>query len=137
MPSPSAKRTKPAILIGPPALPSALLDRLRHALLVVEDEALIEQADFFVEGLEAGLDDLVDHVRRFALRLEFVREHVLLALDGRRDRGPEGSIACGLAEATCIATMRPKALSSSALPVEFERHEHADAAEAVGTELCT
>ena len=84
MPSPSAKRTKPPILIGAPTLPSASFKRLRHALLVVEDEALIEQADFLVEGLQPELDDLLDDVGRFALRLEFVGQHVLLALDGRR-----------------------------------------------------
>ena len=40
-------------LIGPPTLPSASFKRLRHALLVVVDVGLIEQADLLVEGLEA------------------------------------------------------------------------------------
>jgi hypothetical protein len=31
---------------------------------------------------------------------------------------PVGSMACGLAEATCIATIRPKAFSSSSSPAD-------------------
>ena len=53
MPSPSAKRTNPVTLIGATDLCLSLFDRLRHAFLVVEDEALIEQANFLVEGLQA------------------------------------------------------------------------------------
>src|SRR5437870_13616801 len=44
------------------------LDRLRDRLaLFVMDERLLQQADFLVVGLQAGLDDLLDHVLRLAL----------------------------------------------------------------------
>src|ERR1051326_1537180 len=61
----------------------ALLECLGDALLVVEDEWLLQQADFLVEGLEPRLDDLVDHVRRLTLRLGLVGQHVALALHRR------------------------------------------------------
>ena len=69
------------------------LDRLRDVLVRLVDEGLIEQADLLVEGLEPRFDDLVDDIRRFALRLELVGEHVLLApdhvrIEARRDRAP-------------------------------------------------
>src|SRR6185437_577365 len=46
----------------------SFLDRLgdRFALFVV-DKGLLQQADFLVIGLQAGLDDLLDHVLRLAL----------------------------------------------------------------------
>src|SRR5512144_685141 len=68
------------------------LDRLRHALVRLVNERLIEQADLLVEGLEPRFDDLVDHIRRLSLRLVFVREHLFFAPDhigietGRIDR---------------------------------------------------
>src|ERR1700677_83043 len=61
-----------------------LLDGLRDALLVVENESLIQQTDFPVERLEAGSDDLVDDVGGFARRLGLVGKHALFALDLRR-----------------------------------------------------
>src|SRR5580658_3844878 len=61
----------------------ALFDRLRHAFLIVENEALIEQADFLVEGFEPRRDDLVDDGRGLALGFELLRQHILLALDDR------------------------------------------------------
>src|SRR5215475_495124 len=60
------------------------LERLRHALLVVMHIDLLKQSHFLVKGLEARLDDLLDHVSRFTLLLELVGEYVLLALDHRR-----------------------------------------------------
>src|SRR5579863_204701 len=59
-----------------------ILERLRHALLalLIENERLIEQADLLVESLQPGFDDLFDHGRRLALRLELIGKHVLLAL---------------------------------------------------------
>src|ERR1700757_2432531 len=54
-----------------PAFAFALLERLGDGLLVVEDERLIEQADFLVEGFQPRLDDLFDHIGRLALRLGF------------------------------------------------------------------
>src|SRR5258708_15265111 len=48
------------------------LHRLRHRLaLFVMDERLLQQADFLVIGLEAGLDDLLDHALRLALLAVF------------------------------------------------------------------
>ena len=44
---------------------------------------------------------------------------------------PAGSSACGLAAATCIASWRPSAASSSVLPGGFQRHDHAHLAGAV------
>ena len=57
---------------------------LRHALFVVENKALIEQADLLVEGLEPRLDDLLDDVCRLALGFELLGENIFLALNGRR-----------------------------------------------------
>src|SRR5215813_12324044 len=64
------------------------LQRLRHTLLVVENKWLLEQTNFLVERLEPRLDDLVDYVSRFALLLELVGEHILLALHNRRIERP-------------------------------------------------
>src|ERR1700760_907984 len=50
----------------------------RFALFVV-DEGLLQQADFLVIGLQAGLDDLFDHVLGLALLTIFVSQHVLFA----------------------------------------------------------
>src|SRR5215475_12667953 len=55
------------------------LQRLRHTLLVIENKWLLQQANFLVERLKSRLDDLVDHVSRFALLLELVGKHILLA----------------------------------------------------------
>src|SRR5215467_4417410 len=60
------------------------LERLRHAFLVVVNIDLLKQRHFLVKSLEARLDDLLDHVRRFTLLLELVGEYILLALDHRR-----------------------------------------------------
>src|SRR5262249_23615615 len=50
-------------LDGAADLAFRLLDRLGDGLLTLFDRvALLEQADFLVEGLEAGLDDLLDHI---------------------------------------------------------------------------
>src|ERR1700751_1817519 len=43
------------------------LERLGDRLAAVVDEGLLEQADFLVEGLQAGLDDLLDDVLGLAL----------------------------------------------------------------------
>src|SRR5689334_17530746 len=59
------------------------LDGLSDRLGVVMDERLFEQTDLLVVRLQAGLDDLLDHVLRLALLTIFVGEHVLLALDQR------------------------------------------------------
>src|SRR5689334_6940619 len=56
------------------------LERLGHGLRRIEDEALIEQADLLVVGLQARFDDLVDDIRGFPLLLVLVDQHVLLAL---------------------------------------------------------
>src|SRR5215470_11158776 len=71
-------------LHGSPDLALSFLHRLRHRLAGVVDEGLLEQADFLVVGLQAGLDDLLDHVLGLALLAIFVGEHVLLALDDFR-----------------------------------------------------
>ena len=47
----------------------SFLHRLRYRLLVIEDETLVQQANFFVEGLQARFDDLVDDIGGLALRL--------------------------------------------------------------------
>jgi hypothetical protein len=47
----------------------------------VVDEGLLQQADFLVVGLQAGLDDLLDHVLGLALLAILVGQHVLFALD--------------------------------------------------------
>src|SRR5262245_58204853 len=59
----------------------ALLDRLRNRLVRIVDVSLLEQADLFVERLEARLDDLVDDVLTLSLCLVLVCKHVLLAPD--------------------------------------------------------
>src|SRR3569832_513602 len=53
------------------------LDRLRHHLLVVEDERLLEHADLLVEGLQSRLADLLDQSLGLALLAKLVGEHVL------------------------------------------------------------
>src|SRR3984957_8845694 len=58
--------------------------RLGDRFGAVVDEGLLQQADFLVIGLQAGLDDLLDHVLRLALLAVFVCQHVLFALDDRR-----------------------------------------------------
>src|SRR6218665_3741149 len=45
----------------------SFLDGLGDALLVVEDEGLFQQGDFLEEGLDARIDDLLDHRVRLAL----------------------------------------------------------------------
>ena len=56
----------------PADLALGFFERLRDGLLTVfDDVALIEQADLLVEGLEPGLDDLLDDVGRLALALWF------------------------------------------------------------------
>src|ERR1700721_2281084 len=65
----------------PAGLAFGLLDCLGDGLLAFFDRvALLEQTDFLVEGLEAGLDDLLDHVGGLALGLG--GEHAFFALDG-------------------------------------------------------
>src|SRR3569833_3186750 len=61
-----------------------LFQGLCHALLVVEDKRLFQQRDLYEVGLDAGLNDLVDHGGGLALSLELVGENIFLALDGRR-----------------------------------------------------
>src|ERR1700722_17718386 len=58
-----------------------LLDRLGDGLLALFDRvALLQQANFLVEGLEARLDDLLDHVGGLAFGLG--GEHTFFTLDG-------------------------------------------------------
>ena len=57
---------------------------MSDALLVVEDEGLLEQGLLLVEGFQARLGDLLDHRFGLALLAEFVGENVLLALHDRR-----------------------------------------------------
>src|SRR6516164_6220199 len=59
------------------------LDRLRDRFLIIEDEALIQQANFLVEGLQAGFDDLVDYIGGLALRFGLLAKHRPFAFDGR------------------------------------------------------
>ena len=54
-------------LIGAADFAFGFLQRLRDALGRIVDIGLFEQADFLVEGLQARLDDLLDHVGRLAL----------------------------------------------------------------------
>src|SRR5215831_2187154 len=58
----------------------SFLHSLRHRLAGIVDEGLLEQADFLVVGLQAGLDDLLDHVLRLALLAIFVGKYVLFTL---------------------------------------------------------
>src|SRR5262245_27359684 len=62
----------------------SFLQRLADALLVVEDEGLLQQRLLLVEGLQARLGDLLDHRLGLALLTELVGQDVLLALDHRR-----------------------------------------------------
>src|SRR5579883_1672357 len=59
-------------LDGAAHLAFGFLERLRHTLVGVVNITLIEQADFLVEGLQPGFDDLLDDVRGLALRLVLV-----------------------------------------------------------------
>src|SRR5215216_621465 len=68
-------------LHGPADLALSFLHRLRDRLAAVVDERLLEEADFLVEGLETGLDDLLDHVLGLALLTILVGKHILFALD--------------------------------------------------------
>ncbi len=69
MPSPSAIAHEAGDLDRAADLAFGFLERLRHALACRRwMNGLLEQADLLVEGLDAGLDDLLDHVRRLALR---------------------------------------------------------------------
>src|SRR6185437_17149976 len=71
------------------------LDRLSYALRRIVDIGLVEKANLLIESLEAGFDDLLDHVRRLAGVLP--HEHRALALNRRRiDAGRiERDGACG------------------------------------------
>ena len=117
------------IAIGAPTVFSASLTACATVLDGIVHERLIEQADFLVIGLQAGLDDLLEHMRRLAGVL--LGEHVLFARDHRGidRRGVERDRA---AAAICIAIWRPSAASASVLAGRFQRDDHADAAEAVG-----
>ena len=68
----------------PADLAFGFLQRLPDALLVVEDERLLEQRLLLVEGLQPQLGDLFDHRLGLALLAELVGQDVLLALDHRR-----------------------------------------------------
>src|ERR1700722_13234307 len=91
------------------------LDRLSDSLRGIMDIGLIEEADLLIEGLEAGFDDLLDHVCRLAGVL--LGQHGALARNHRRiepggverdrtgggdmhgdlppERAKPGAIACG------------------------------------------
>src|SRR5580698_2901432 len=57
------------------------LEHLRDRLAVVlaVHRSLLQQADLLVEGLQARLDDLLDHILRLALLAVFVGQYVLFA----------------------------------------------------------
>src|ERR1700738_1645820 len=50
--------------------------RLGDGLAAVMDKGLLEQADFLVESLQTGLDDLLHHALRLAPVTGFVGQHV-------------------------------------------------------------
>src|SRR5882762_10020881 len=56
----------------PADLAFGFLQRLTDALLVVEDERLLQQSLFLVEGFQPGLGDLLDHRLGLALLAELV-----------------------------------------------------------------
>src|SRR6516164_4732582 len=119
---------------GDPDRPAGLgfgfLHRLGNRLFVVEDEALVQQANLFVVGLQTGLDDLFDDIGGLALRLGLVGEDGLLAGDGGRIEptrvdGPRigrGDMHCHHAA---------EGFQFIVLAGRFERDEHADPAQAV------
>src|SRR6476659_1162390 len=113
------------------SLAFGLLQRLRHTFLVIENKWLLQQTNFLVERLEARLDDLVDHVSRFALLLELVGKHILLAFHNCRIErcGVERQRAGGC-DVHCNLTTYGRQFVG--LATRFERDDHPDLAEAVG-----
>ena len=131
MPSPSAKRTKPVTLIGPPTLPSASFSACADALLVVVDERLLEQGLLLVEGLQPRLGDLLDHRLGLALLAELVGQNVLLALDDRRiDAGRIDRERIGRRDMHRDLPAERRKLVR--LAGRFQRDQHADLAEPFG-----
>src|SRR5579864_5561576 len=102
-----------------------LFKGLRHAglILLVKNEGLIEQANFLVVGLEAGLDDLLDDVCWFALGLG--RKHIFLALD--RCRIETGRIdGLGVGEGNMHRHHAAESLELLGIARRFEPDDHAD-----------
>ena len=118
MPSPSAKRTKPVTLIGAADCTLALFEGLGHALLVVVDEWLIEQADLLVEGLEPRTRRS-SRPRWPACPARLCRQARPSRARWSRGSRPDGSMACGLADGHMHRDHAGRsALSSSVLPAD-------------------
>src|SRR5262245_54923455 len=75
---------EPSDLDRPTRFALGFTQRLRDAFLVVENERLLQQANFLVKCLQPRLDDLFYYVSRFALLLELVGQHIPLALHNCR-----------------------------------------------------
>src|ERR1700761_6140434 len=108
-----------------------LFKRLGYGLLVVENERLLDQTNFLVESLQSRLDDLLDDIRGFALRLGLVRQYALLAFDrGRVEAGRIDRLRIG----GCDVHGHHAAdrLELIGIAGRLQRHNDADAAEAVG-----
>src|SRR5271165_443611 len=105
-----------------------LLHRLGDALGGIVDVSLIEQANLLAKGLEARLDDLLDHLRGFARVL--VGEHRALACNRRRVEpgGIERDRAGGGDMHRDLPAERGQ---SVAAPLRLESDDDADPAEPV------
>lgn len=83
------------IFTGAPIFCNQTHTRLRDRLaLLVMDEGLLQQTDFLVMSLQAGLDDLLDHVVGLPC-WRAVAQYVLLALHNFRIRGPPDRAPAG------------------------------------------
>src|SRR6185312_1666823 len=118
-------------LDGAAGLALGLLERLRDRLGRVVHVGLLEQADLLVEGLQAGIDDLLDDVLGFPLLPEFVGQHGLLALDRLRieTRRVDRLRVCGGDVHRDHPAHRDQLVG---LARRFERDDDADLAEALG-----
>jgi len=100
------------------------------------DVRLIKQADLLVEGLEPG--------SRRILSTTFAGFPCALALSAKTSfsrritsaLSPDGSTACGLEAATCIAILRPIWASSSVLPLDSSATRTPILPSPSPTELC-
>ena len=93
------------------------------------DIGLLQQANLFVERLQAGLDDLLDHRLGLALAAEFIGQNILFSRHRLRIESGSGRSPADWRPQCAWRPAGRSAVSSSALPVRFQGHDDADLAE--------
>ena len=128
-PSPSARRTKPATRIGAPASFAAASTTLRYPGLAVDHKDLIEQHRLFVEFAQPPLDHALDDLFGLAAAGRLLAQNGAFAVERRRrHRGDVEILRVGGRDMhRQLPAQRRERLAGR---LGFERHQHADLAEA-------